>query len=694
MKPDDISLIRVPGRPAFAAAGQILVAVSTPDLDANLYRGTLVRIQGGRDSGQDSDQESDQQGDQPGRHGDHPVALTVGPRDSEPVTSPDGRLVVFLRAAESGPPQLCAMAVGGGEPRKLTDHPLGAGPVVFAPDGSSVAYCAAVPESGRYGTDKAVGADAEPPRRVTRLSYRLDGEGFVLDKLRQVFVLDVTGQSAPSTEPQTGPAPVQLTDEPSGADHPAFTGDGRLLYVRPTGTDELTDEIAVIDLPADPVSPGASTPGWGERLIATRGSAAGLVVDGSEIFYLGAEFTGVDAVARTNGLWAAPLAGGSPRRLTDEESVDADLTAGRPEPGEGTVLFAVLDRGSVGLRAAPVSAAKLPLTELAEVIGGDRVVRSFTRRGGRVAAVVADGATPGEVVTVELTADLFDTAAGERRTDFSRVSDFSRELGGAGLRPAVELAARSADGYPVHGWLVTPDEPGPHPVLLLVHGGPHSAYTSAFFDEAQVYVGAGYAVVMGNPRGSAGYGQSHGRSVVGALGTVDVDDVLALLDEALRRPECDPSRVGVMGGSYGGFMASWLSSHASGRFTAAISERALNAWDSFAGSSDIGYYFAKAYVGTDREALWRISPLAYADRIEIPLLIIHSEQDWRCPVEQAQRMFVALKNRGAEVEMLLFPGEGHELSRSGRPRHRQQRFDAILQWWARYLPVRPAADPA
>jgi dipeptidyl aminopeptidase/acylaminoacyl peptidase len=701
VKPDDISLIRVPGRPAFAAGGQILVAVSTPDLEANLYRGTLVRIQGrhdsGHDSGTESGQDSDQHSDQPGRLGDHPVALTVGPRDSEPVTSPDGGLVVFLRAAESGPPQLYAMPVGGGEPRKLTDHPLGAGPAVFAPDGSSVAYCAAVPESGRYGTDEAVGVDAEPPRRVTRLSYRLDGEGFVLDKARQVFVLDVTGQSAPSTEPQAGPAPVQLTDEPSGADHPAFTGDGRLLYVRPSGTDELTEEIAVINLPADPVSPGASTLGRGERLIATRGSAAGLVVDGSEIFYLGAEFTGVDAVARTNGLWAAPLAGGSPRRLTDEESVDADLTTGRPAPGEGTVLFAVLDRGSVGLRAAPVSAEKLPLTELAEVIGGDRVVRSFTRRGGRVAAVVADGATAGELVTVELTADLSggsNHAAGERRPDVSRMSDFSRELTGAGLWPATPLAARSADGYPVHGWLVTPDGPGPHPVLLLVHGGPHSAYTSAFFDEAQVYAGAGYAVVMGNPRGSAGYGQSHGRSVVGALGTVDVDDVLALLDEALRRPECDPSRVGVMGGSYGGFMTCWLSAHAPGRFTAAISERALNAWDSFAGSSDIGYYFAKAYVGTDHEALWRISPLAYADRIEIPLLIIHSEQDWRCPVEQAQRMFVALKNRGAEVEMLLFPGEGHELSRSGRPRHRQQRFDAILQWWARYLPVRPVAEPA
>jgi len=557
----------------------------------------------------------------------------------------------------------------------------------------------------------------------------LDGEGFVSDKPRQVFVLDVTGRAAPVASPVTSPVaspggsavgsvvgsivrsplgsgqyaeptPVQLTDEPSGADHPAFTGDGRLLYVRPTGIDELTQEIAAIALPALPVAlPGGppdgspsgepSVPGRGDRLIATRGSASGLVVDGSEIYYLGAEFTGVDAVARTNGLWAVPLAGGSPRRLTEEESVDADLTAGRPEPGGGTVLIAVLDRGSVGLRAVPAGADRLPLTELAEVIGGDRVVRSFTRRAGQVAAVVADGGSAGEVVTVELTADLTYSAAGERRW-----TGFSQGLRAAGVRPATELTARSADGYPVHGWLVTPAGPAPHPVLLLVHGGPHSAYTPVFFDEAQVYAGAGYAVVMGNPRGSAGYGQSHGRSVVGALGTVDVDDVLALLDEALTRPDCDAHRVGVMGGSYGGFMTSWLSSHAPGRFTAAISERALNAWDSFAGSSDIGYYFAQAYVGTDREALWRISPLAYADQIDVPLLIIHSEQDWRCPVEQAQRMFVALKKRCAAVEMLLFPGEGHELSRSGRPRHRRQRFDAILDWWARHLPVASGSQRA
>ena len=149
-----------------------------------------------------------------------------------------------------------------------------------------------------------------------------------------------------------------------------------------------------------------------------------------------------------------------------------------------------------------------------------------------------------------------------------------------------------------------------------------------------MYADAGYAVVLPNPRGSAGYGLEHGRTILGRLGTVDADDVLALLDAALDRPDCDSGRVGVMGGSYGGFMTSWLASKAPGRFTAAISERAVNAWDSFAGSSDIGFFFAQAYVGADRDSQWSASPLAYADEIQLPLLIIHSEQDWRCPLEQ------------------------------------------------------------
>jgi dipeptidyl aminopeptidase/acylaminoacyl peptidase len=218
----------------------------------------------------------------------------------------------------------------------------------------------------------------------------------------------------------------------------------------------------------------------------------------------------------------------------------------------------------------------------------------------------------------------------------------------------------------------------------MIHGGPFTQYGWMLFDEAQVYADAGYAVVYTNPRGSSGYGREYGAWIKGDVGARSMSDLMVLLDDALARPELDSNRLGVLGGSHGGFMTSWIVGHTD-RFKAAVSERAVNAIDSFEGSSDIGWGFGHDLYGPDRAKWWEMSPLAYADDIVTPLLIVHSEQDWRCPVEQAQRLFVALRQRDAEVEFLLFPGEGHELSRSGLPSHRVARFDAIVEWFDRYL---------
>ena len=645
VKPQDIELLHIPGRPAIAPDGTLVVAVTHPDLDQNRYTGTLHAISG-----------------------DATRSLTFGPRDSAPVISPDGSTVVFLRAAAKGPAQLQVIDLRGGESRSLAEHPLGAGAPVFSPDGSRIAYLAQVPDEGRYGTDPDVSSEAEPPRSIDRMSYRRDERGFTIDKPQQVFVLELT----------EGAEPVQLTAEPALVGSPAFLPDGRVAYLRATVPDRPQTEFAAV--PVD-----AAKPRTGDLLATLPGSGLQAVCAGDALYYLGAEFDGIDVAGRTTGLWSLPVGGGAPRRLTGLE-VEVD-TSSAPVVLPGAVLVAVLDRGTVSLRAVAPSADRAELSDLTPVLAGSHVVTAFTAapltegNGTLVAAVIADAGTPGEVTSVVVGPDGVPTGDPERRTDLAA------PLRGNGVAETTELTATAPDGYPVHGFLVLPPTPGPHPVLLVVHGGPHAAYGWGLFDEAQVYAAAGYAVVLPNPRGSAGYGFDHGRTILGRLGSVDADDVLALLDSALARPDCDADRVGVMGGSYGGFMTSWLASHAPERFTAAISERAVNAWDSFAGSSDIGYYFAENYVGAGRDSQWQASPLAYADDISLPLLIIHSEHDWRCPVEQAQRLFVALKRRGADAQMLLFPSEGHELSRSGRPRHRQQRFDAILDWWQRYLPT-------
>ncbi|ASR37146.1 dipeptidyl aminopeptidase [Prauserella marina] len=642
MRPADIESLVTPGRPALRG-DLLLTAVSLPDLDGNATLSTLRAIGGNGDT-----------------------AWTHGERDSSPAISPDGRWVAFLRVSgHAARPQIHVIPAGGGDARQVTWLPLGADEPVWAPDSRHLAFTARVPEPGRYGVALAEGeeapeADAEAPRRITRYDYRIDNTGFLRDRPSRLFVIDTVTE---------GREPEPLTDAAADVSHPVWTPDGtRVVVVAPRDWDAV--ETLNTDLYSVPATGGAP-----ELVVRTRGTAVRPVIaaDGA-IFYYGSEFEGLHEVARNSGLWTAEPGTSSPRRLTDTETVDCAEAAGPPAVRGDDVLVVVRTRGAAQLRAVPRTATGAKLDTLTLLSGEKAAVRGFAVDGERVALAQAGPADAGEILLL----------AGDTTT---RLTDFGAAIRGKGVLPAEELTATAPDGYPVHGWLVLPEGEGPHPVLLVVHGGPFAAYEWSLFDEAQVYAAAGYAVVLGNPRGSAGYGQAHGRAIIGGFGTVDADDLLALLDAAVERSDVDGTRAGVMGGSYGGFMTSWLAAHHGHRFTAAWSERAVNAFDSFEGSSDIGWYFGVDYVGTDPAGQRDRSPLTYAHRITIPFAVVHSEQDWRCPLEQAQRMFVALKKNGTETELLLFPGEGHELSRSGKPRHRVQRFEAVLDWWRRHLPV-------
>jgi dipeptidyl aminopeptidase/acylaminoacyl peptidase len=551
MRPADLELFTVPGMPSLRGS-LLLAGVSSPDPVANAYRATLWKV------GLDGSARR----------------WTHGERDRAPAVSPDGRWVAFLRAgAHAGArAQLHLMPADGGDARKLTDLPLGVGAPVWAPDSRRIAFTARVPEPGRYGVPGADGETAEPgeeaPRRITRFDYRWDDIGFLADRRQRLFVVDILAESAETA----GIAP--LTDDRVDVSDPAWTPDGdRVLVV--AQRDWGATETKETDLYAVPVS-------GGEPVLAVRSAGIAekpVVSPDGTIWYLGTEFTWPRLEARNAGLWAAPLPDDGepavPRRLTDAETVACDPAAGAPAFAGDKILVAVQNRGSVELRAVPRDARSAPLDALPLLAGERAAVRAFTADGERIAAVVATPGSPGELVL------LADDGA-------QVLTDWAQPLRDKGIRPIEELAATAPDGYPVHGWLVRPEGEGPHPVLLVIHGGPFAAYDWGLFDEAQMYASAGYAVVMGNPRGSSGYGERHGRAIVRAFGTVDADDLLALLDSALALPGLDPSRVGVMGGSYGGFMTGWLAGHHGERFRAAWSERAVNAWDSMTGTSDIG----------------------------------------------------------------------------------------------------------
>ncbi|TCL87508.1 dipeptidyl aminopeptidase/acylaminoacyl peptidase [Curtobacterium sp. PhB142] len=660
MLANDIPHLHVPSSPTVSGdpgdGGAAFVAVSRPDLEQDAYRSTIERVTA-----------------------EGVVRWTSGDRDSSPALSPDGRSLAFLRSVQDdhgvAHPQLAVAPVHGGEARVVTALPLGAGDPVWSPDSTRVAVTARFPEPGRYGSavpggDRRPAAAAEAPRLVSRLDFHVDGTGYLLDKPQQIVVVDVT-------DPAAAPVDSPLTSAPCSVSAPAWYPDGGALLVvapRDLGVRESHDD----DLYRVDASDGTMA-----LAVRTEGSVSSIAIAPDRtVHYVGASHRDGRLVGEPEGLWVAAH-DSEPVRLTARETVDV---AGMPVFHRDDVLVQVLDRGTVTVRRVPAgTTAPLRLDQLGVVLGGRLVVSGFDVDGDVLVATAATTDSPGEVHVVDLTAS--DDAVPTALTDYA--APLRSEASAPGVRRIEELTGTAPDGTPVHGWVVLPEGEGPHPVLRVVHGGPFGQDTWAFFDEAQVYASAGYAVVIGNPRGSGGYGLDHGRAVIGAMGTVDVDDVLALLDAALERPDLDAARVGIMGGSYGGFMTSWVAAHHGERFVAAWSERAVNAWDSFAGSSDIGWYFADAYVGADPEEQRRRSPLTYAAQVTIPFMVAHSEADWRCPIEQGQRQFVALRRAGVDASFLVFPGEGHELSRSGTPWHRVQRFEHVLAWWAEHLPVTP-----
>jgi dipeptidyl aminopeptidase/acylaminoacyl peptidase len=638
VKPTDLAHLLTLGSPTLSPDGRTaVVAVARPDLDEDEYRTQLWTATTDGSTA--------------------PRRLTHGTNDSAPRFSPDGRWIAFLRAEPEGKPQLHVLPADGGDARRLTDLPLGAGVASWSPDSASIAFSARVPEQGRYGQDDKITPGKEAPRRITGLQYRLDGVGFTTDRRHHVYIVDVAETD--------DPAPArQLTDGDWDDTDPAWSPDGATLAFV-SRRHERREHDHAVDVFLVGIEGGEPM-----RLTDTSLSLETPVFtpDGTTILCQGSDISDDLLVARNGGVFALDVAPGGPRqprrprRLTDAETlhVTCDRIVARAEDA----LVLVENRGAVDLMRVPYDGG-----EPAVVPQRRRVLVSIDAVGDTVVAAYGDAERYAELGV--LTAD----GGIERLTDF-----------GASLRalPVTGLEAEAPDGQMLHGFVVEPEGDGPHPVLLMIHGGPFASYTWRVFDEAQVYAGAGYAVVYTNPRGSSGYGESYGSYIRGDVGARSATDLLALLDAALERPSLDGERVGVLGGSHGGFMTTWLVGHTD-RFRAAVSERAVNAIDSFIGASDIGWSFADDLYGTDVDQRRAQSPLTYADDIRTPLLIIHSEHDWRCPVEQAQRLFVALRTRDAEVEMLLFPGEGHEMSRSGLPSHRLARFDAILDWFGRYL---------
>ena len=587
--------------------------------------------------------------------------ITSGPGDSGPRWSPDGSRLAFLRKGvdEEDRPQVAVLPVDGGEAEVISEFELGVLELEWSPDGSSLAIIAA------EWTDEWQGVDPEErsrmPRRITRLPFRFDNKGWLDDKRTHLWLVDPEGRGDPA----------RLTDGDYYDSTVRWHPSGESLVFVSARHDErgLDPGNQIWTVATTGGGPEALTP-IGDWSLPSFSADGTLHVIGSEDRW--SHPTVHPLLKQANGAW---------EQVT---KVDRNLVVPAPtiDPAgpqwldDGSALCALEDSGAVRVvRIEPDGAVD-------ELIGGDRAITGASpRHDGSAAVFVASTPTdPGEV---------YWWLDGEEHA----ITSLNQEFREAAELIEPERFTIEHDGVTIEGWVYLPPGDESVPLLVNIHGGPATQYGYSFFDEFQVYAGAGYGVVATNPRGSSGYGKDHVRAVVGEWHRdepPDLVDELAIPEMAAAAfPRLDLDRLGVMGGSYGGFATVRVTA-ADQRYRSAVAERGLYSFLSFAGTSDIGTIFDGFYLGPDVEdrmaALWAASPLRHADRITTPTLVLHSEHDWRCPIEQAEQLFAVLWGNGVDTELVRFPsGEGHELSRSGKPKHRVERFDIILEWHDRHL---------
>ena len=621
MTPDQISEIHVPSDPRLSPDGTRVAYVVSTPNLEDDRYDRVIWVEGGQ--------------------------FTAGPGDSSPRWSPDGSGLAFLRSIDGSTAQVAIIPADGGDSRTVTDFELGVEALEWSPDGDRLVVVAVT-----YGDEWADLDDDERsrrPRRINSVPYRFDTRagGWTHDRKRHLWLVDANGDEEPRC----------LTPGEFDEDSPAWAPNGSHV-----------------------------------AFISDRDPGHGLV-SGNDVWQVDVE-SGTAAKVTDRGFWSAVSyrSDGTLHLLGNVESrypVDAYLYR-REDDGSLTDLTGHLDRSSVSLSAGPAAIrwddqdaivgfedagrfgiiSVTPEGTIDTLVRGDKVVTGHDAADRRLVYTASTWDSPGELIS--------------DGTPLTHLNDADFDLA------VPDHFTVESGGHEIDVWVYLPAGDSRVPLLLNIHGGPASQYGYGFFDEFQVYAGAGYGVVACDPRGSAGRGREFVKAVVGeGWGKVDRADISAAVEAALTRHDrLEDTRMGIMGGSYGGFMTAWMIGQED-RWRSAIVERALISWTSFSGTSDIGGVFPENYTEASYpdawDTWWRLGPLALADGVTTPTLVLHAENDYRCPIEQAEQYFMALLRNGTTTELLRFPGEGHEMSRSGKPRHRLERFAAILDWHERHI---------
>lgn len=607
--------------------------------------------------------------------------------DHSPQFSPDGKLIAFL-STRSKKSQLHLIHTDGGESWQLTTMPGGVGSFNWSPDSKSIVFTFIPQDEEAQQRERKQdlgkeGFGSPKARHVTRFFYKLDGAGFLAEGSSEIHTVKV--KSAKTT---------QLVKDKFDNVGPVFTPDGQFVVFHSNKHPNHELEVMFSDLYK------VRADGTGRvAKIATFGGPASepaISPDGRWIAFRGHENPELMWNERNTELFVVPVGGGQPQNLSHKldrpvENLSLGDTGGMP--------------GSTPLAWSPDSTQVYSQV----TIDGNTEIYCFDVKNGGFAPLFSE---PGVVLAFAI-----DFSQGRLYCSFSnyeRPGDLlSRKLAGGALKQLTninkawlgkrdlglvhELWVKGQGGHRIHGWVMLPPNYSPkrkYPALLYIHGGPHVAYARSIFHEFNYLAGLGYIVLFCNPRGSQGYGEKYVSAIADAWGDSDYSDLMKFTDAALRRfPAIDKDRLGVTGGSYGGYMTNWIIGHTK-RFKAAVTQRCVSNFFSFMGSSDIGFLFHYEFRSKgkspwqDPERFLELSPMTHLVNATTPTLVIHGEDDLRTPIEQGEQVYVQLKLQGVETEMVRFPEESHGLSRGGRTDRRIDRLEHISNWMGKYLKKR------
>jgi dipeptidyl aminopeptidase/acylaminoacyl peptidase len=579
-------------------------------------------------------------------------------KDTNPRWSPDDMRLLFLSRGRQpdSKKQLYAIGVSGGEASLVADLDSGVSNPKWSPDGKSIMFSSRLWEPEKPDTDVVV---------VKRIWFKLNGVGMFVGKRVHLF-----------TVKSTGGKPKQITKGEYDVSAYAWSPDSKeIAYVTNKEPDQDTSYVKHVF-----VMPAKS--GDARQVTDLKHSISGVSWSKHGLAYLGHDFHAQGATI--TDIWVKSALDSKPVKITGgldrgvNGGIGSDLRFSTPSPGavwspDGEHIYFLA--GSVP--HSSIYRVSLESHEIEEITSGITIDGFSYSDDFEVLACNA--------MTAIEPCELY--VNGEKASSFNE-----KHLRSIKLSKPEMYSWTNEDGMEVHGWVMKPQayvEGEKYPTILQIHGGPLGIYGDGIYQEFHLMTAAGYCVIYTNPRGSAGYGEEYGATLNGRHGSVDYKDIMDFTHDAIRRFSfIDPDHLGLTGGSYGGYLTNWAITQTN-LFKAGVACRSTCNRHSHHGYSDFGFNHGPSgnmgYPWKDEEKLLSQSPIRFASNVNTPLLFIHSENDLRCTVQQAEEFFVALMELGVDTELVRFPDENHELSRSGKPKHREERFTHIMRWFDKYL---------